>query len=30
MAQEEDRKNCLIPFFLRNGLPTFVRVFENP
>ncbi len=30
MEQEADRKNCLIPFFLKNGVPSFVRVFENP
>lgn len=30
MQQEEERKNCLIPFFLRKGIPSFLRVFENP
>ena len=29
MEQEEEKKNCLIPFFLRGGQPTFIRVFEN-
>lgn len=30
MEQEDERKNCLIPFFLQNGVPSFIRVFENP
>ena len=30
MEQENDQRNCLIPFFLRNGVPSFIRVFENP
>lgn len=30
MEQEEDHHNCLIPFFLKNGMPAFIRVFENP
>lgn len=30
MEQEAAKKNCLIPFFLKNGQPTFIRVFENP
>jgi hypothetical protein len=30
LEQEGDAKNCLIPFFLRNGHPDFIRVFENP
>ncbi|MEI6321854.1 MAG: hypothetical protein WCP60_01975 [bacterium] len=30
MEQEDDQRNCLIPFFLRNGVPSFIRVFENP
>ncbi len=29
LQQERDAKNCLIPFFLRNGHPDFIRVFEN-
>ncbi len=29
IEQEEDSKNCLIPFFLRNGQPEFIRVFEE-
>jgi hypothetical protein len=29
MEQEDQRKNCLIPFFLRNGVPSFIRVFED-
>jgi hypothetical protein len=30
IEQEGVRKNCLIPFFLRNGRPDFIRVFEDP
>jgi len=22
--------NCLVPFFLREGKPTFIRIFETP
>jgi len=28
--QEGAEGNCLVPFFLRNGKPAFVRVFEDP
>jgi len=27
--QEDEQKNCLIPFFLRNEKPDFIRVFED-
>ena len=30
VTQEGAAGNCLIPFFLRNGRPDFVRIFENP
>ena len=30
IEQESDSNNCLIPFFLRNGHPDFIRVFEEP
>lgn len=30
IEQEDDHRNCLIPFFLKNGKPSFIRVFENP
>ena len=30
IEQERDSNNCLIPFFLRNGQPDFIRVFEEP
>jgi len=30
IAQEGAEGNCLIPFFLRNGKPDFLRVFETP
>lgn len=30
IEQEGAAGNCLIPFFLRNGKPDFVRVFEDP
>jgi hypothetical protein len=30
IEQEGAVGNCLIPFFLRNGKPDFVRVFEDP
>jgi len=30
IEQEGAEGNCLIPFFLRNGKPDFVRVFEDP
>jgi hypothetical protein len=30
IMQEGAAANCLIPFFLRDGKPTFVRVFETP
>lgn len=30
IKQEGAEGNCLIPFFLRNGKPDFVRVFEDP
>lgn len=30
ITQEGAVGNCLIPFFLRNGKPDFVRVFETP
>jgi len=30
IQQEGAVGNCLIPFFLRNGKPDFVRVFEDP
>ena len=30
IEQEGAEGNCLIPFFLRNGKPNFVRVFEDP
>ena len=30
IQQEGAVANCLIPFFLRNGKPDFVRVFETP
>ena len=29
IEQENDSNNCLIPFFLRNGQPDFIRVFEE-
>ena len=29
IEQESDSNNCLIPFFLRNGRPDFIRVFEE-
>ena len=29
IEQENDSNNCLIPFFLRNGQPDFIRVFED-
>ena len=30
IMQEGAAANCLIPFFLRNGKPEFIRVFETP
>jgi hypothetical protein len=30
IRQEGAEGNCLIPFFLRNGTPDFIRVFETP
>ena len=30
IRQEGAAGNCLIPFFLRNGKPDFIRVFETP
>jgi hypothetical protein len=30
IMQEGAAANCLIPFFLRDGKPTFIRVFETP
>lgn len=30
IMQEGAAANCLIPFFLRDGKPTYIRVFENP
>jgi len=30
IRQEGAAGNCLVPFFLRDGKPDFVRVFENP
>ena len=30
IEQEGAVGNCLIPFFLRNGKPDFIRVFEDP
>ena len=30
IRQEGAEGNCLIPFFLRNGKPEFIRVFETP
>lgn len=30
ILQEGAAANCLIPFFLREGKPTFVRIFEDP
>ena len=30
IIQEGAAGNCLIPFFLKNGKPTFIRVFESP
>jgi hypothetical protein len=30
IAQEGAIGNCLIPFFLRDGKPDFIRVFETP
>ena len=30
IEQEGAQGNCLIPFFLRDGKPDFVRVFEDP
>jgi hypothetical protein len=30
IGQEGAAGNCLIPFFLRNGQPSFIRVFETP
>lgn len=30
ISQEGAVGNCLVPFFLRNGKPDFVRVFETP
>jgi hypothetical protein len=30
VMQEGAAANCLIPFFLRDGKPAFVRVFESP
>jgi hypothetical protein len=30
IRQEGAEGNCLIPFFLRDGKPDFVRVFEDP
>jgi hypothetical protein len=30
IVQEGAEGNCLVPFFLREGKPTFIRVFEAP
>ena len=30
IVQEGVEGNCLVPFFLREGKPTFIRVFEAP
>ena len=30
IRQGDNPRNCLIPFFLRNGKPDHIRVFENP
>jgi hypothetical protein len=30
IAQVGAEGNCLIPFFLKNGKPDFLRVFETP
>lgn len=30
VRQTGNARNCLIPFFLRNGKPDFIRIFENP
>lgn len=30
IRQSGNPRNCLIPFFLRNGKPEHIRVFENP
>ena len=30
ILQEGAAANCLIPFFLREGMPSFVRIFEDP
>jgi len=30
IVQDGEQKNCLIPFYLRNGQPEFIRVFEDP
>lgn len=30
IAQEGAVGNCLVPFFLRDGRPSFIRVFETP
>jgi hypothetical protein len=29
IEQEGNRKNCIIPFYLCNGIPTMIRVFEG-
>jgi hypothetical protein len=29
IEQEGEHRNCLIPFFLKNGQPEFIRVFDN-
>jgi hypothetical protein len=30
IIQEGAAGNCLIPFFLKNGKPDFIRIFEAP
>lgn len=30
IRQTSNPRNCLVPFFLRNGKPDYIRVFENP
>jgi hypothetical protein len=30
ILQEGAAANCLIPFFLKDGKPAFVRIFEDP